>query len=219
MAAGTMIGEDHETPFEDSAAEIEARKPGPQLKSKAINWWEYRPASLRPVLRTPATRYSASQRITNLPDMAERRQSDRVKDDLRIVLSLVFPTAAMTPVFEETSVFNLSVFGGTTNITVPVNVIDKLLKEQHYCRVQFTGDGLPARLLGRIMWVLPETRRGKGTYRIGVRFDTPCSDDTAKLQDYLEHQQRLQPHETSKSNAWAASQRNNGGRFRLFGRE
>jgi hypothetical protein len=110
----------------------------------------------------------------------EHRQCERMACRYPATISLVFPQDTFTPFIDDTHVLNLTIRGAMARVRFPNYVIDKALREPHYCRIQFGMETLPSRILGKLLWHEPCLE--EPSHRtIGIIFDQMSDHDLIKL--------------------------------------
>jgi PilZ domain len=113
------------------------------------------------------------------------RQHERHSTRVPVLFGIVFPQDTFTPFYEETCVWNLSVNGGLVTVTLPDRIIQKCMTEPHYCRLQFSVEGMPGRVLGKVVWAEKDSGGRTWTHKVGVRFDQITPRDLQRLELFL----------------------------------
>lgn len=143
-----------------------------------------------PQLPRPATRPEMlTKPYEDLEEIAkkkfrERRGAGRLGVKFPVTISIVFPQDTFTPFIEETNVINLTTRGAMGTVTIPETILQKVLREVHYCRLQFNADTLPQRILGQVRWY-SRIQGDKTCHNIGIRFDNISDQDLVKLRTFV----------------------------------
>lgn len=108
----------------------------------------------------------------------ERRKLSRFGVGLQATVSFLFRSHAI----ERTAlVCNLTERGAMVKLDLPQELYHMLLVKPRYCRLQFNATrDLPQQVLGKAVWVQPESSRDSSQFKIGVFFER-CSE-AAKVQ-------------------------------------
>lgn len=92
----------------------------------------------------------------------------------------------MGPAPYECTVCDLSERGAMVLTTLPDHVVPKLLREIRYCRLRLRDHpGLPDRIMGRAVWIQPESSGSTVTVKLGVFFEDCTEDVLVQLRTYL----------------------------------
>lgn len=117
----------------------------------------------------------------------KKRQYPRVAVDLRARVSVLVPEQTFQPTVHDARVLDMSERGALVVMALTGDVYRSLLQQIRYCRLQFTeADELPHRMIGKAVWIQPESRGGAMQYKLGLFFEDIPDDELVRLRAFID---------------------------------
>ena len=107
--------------------------------------------------------------------------------DLSVRVSVLIPEQTFQPTMHDARVLDISERGALVALSLQADTYRAMLQQPRYCRIQFIDrTDLPDKVMGKAVWIQPETFHGTTTYKIGLFFENIADDDLAKLRTFVE---------------------------------
>lgn len=116
-----------------------------------------------------------------------QRRHERIQVSIQAQFGVLVPEATFQPALFNAEVCDLSERGAMISVALDHQTYVALLQRTRYCRLALpAGEGLPARIIGKAVWIQPVGRGEQKTYRIGLFFDEIEDRTAEQIKAYID---------------------------------
>jgi len=132
------------------------------------------------------TRAARKPELRRMDSENQRRRHNRIKTAIPAQFGILVPEATFQPKLVPAEVSDLSERGAMVLVQLDHNTYLSLLQKTRYCRVSFpAGMGLPAKIIGKAVYIHPLGKGDNAQYRLGLFFEESDITAVGELRDYI----------------------------------